>query len=225
MKKTWVFIACVACLVVGTVLGLVWDTAKDKQDEQTEPVTVEFVQRESLDSVNVARAFQLDNEYLFVKYADKNAKIRWFESCYKMSDFLDAEQTPVVAGVANVFQVQVKQNGGTRVTVYAFGHTKEGVEIKIADNNFWIEDYDLFEYDDTLLTFDEAYDWFLKANCRKPHSKNVTLRWQIGPNPKNEYNPQYIFGKPDDKWFVDAHTGDVRSDNPSGVPEGGSEPY
>jgi hypothetical protein len=52
----------------------------------------------------------------------------------------------------------------------------------------------------------------MAANAPKPHSRQVVLRKEVGPN---SINPQYIFGNFQAQLYVDAVTGDVKTKNPA----------
>ena len=72
----------------------------------------------------------------------------------------------------------------------------------------------------TFLAFDppengsvmQAYEKMMNANCPKPHSRHCVLRREVGPIA--DINPQYIFGNDQMQVYVDAMTGEVRTNNP-----------
>ena len=188
MKKL-VFLFLMICLLVGC--------KKHKNPE----VKVQEIVVENVTST--------DKEYMFANYG---GDYKWFESCITMKNFLDDENPDsTIEGVSNVFQV-VK--GVTEKTFDVFvvltAHTQQGSTYEVKEG-FWVEDHDLAN-EQIKLTFKEAFDKVMQANCPKPHSKQCVLRKEVGPV---DCNPQYIFGNIVSQVYVDAVTGDVNTSDPA----------
>ena len=144
-------------------------------------------------------------------FQDFGKDYRWFETCIVLKDYLDSEETDgTVTGISNIFQVVVEKDNGADVRVVMFTHVGDSTQVDVA-NSFWVEDFPMNE-DAIKLTFKDAYDKVMAANAPKPHSRQVVLRKEVGPN---SINPQYIFGNSQAQLYVDAVTGDVKTKNPA----------
>ena len=144
-------------------------------------------------------------------FQDFGKDYRWFETCIVLKDYLDSEETDgTVTGISNIFQVVVEKDNGADVRVVMFTHVGDSTQVNVA-NSFWVEDFPMNE-DAIKLTFKDAYDRVMAANAPKPHSRQVVLRKEVGPN---SINPQYIFGNSQAQLYVDAVTGDVKTKNPA----------
>ena len=150
----------------------------------------------------------MDRQKMFQDYGKD---YRWFETCIVLKDYLDSEETDgTVAGISNIFQVIVEKDNGADVRVVMFTHVGDSTQVDVA-NSFWVEDFPMNE-DAIKLTFKDAYDKVMATNAPKPHSRQVVLRKEVGPN---SINPQYIFGNSQAQLYVDAVTGDVKTKNPA----------
>lgn len=167
----------------------------------------------SNDSVEVAplvveRLFTTDRQDMYTNYAKD---YRWFESCVLLKDYLDSEDCDgTISGVSNIFQVVTERaDGGADVNVVMFAHTPDSTvcEVKVG---FWVEDLPMND-EAITVTFAQAYELAMKANCPKPHSRHCVLRKQLGPV---DANPQWIFGNARAQIYVDATTGNVTTENP-----------
>ena len=149
-----------------------------------------------------------DRQSMYLNYG---GDYRWFETCILMKDFLDSEDCDgTIAGISNVFQV-VREEGKTAdVHVILYAHTPDTTSVEVK-KGFWVEDMPM-NNEAIKVTFKQAYDKMMQANCPKPHSKHCVLRKQVGPV---EANPQYIFGNSQAQVYVDAVTGEVRGYNPA----------
>lgn len=175
--------------------------------EKNKP-TEDVVVNDSTAGFVVENLTGMDRQKMFQDYG-KN--YNWYETCIVLKDFLDSEETDgTVTGVSNIFQVSEEKGSGVDVHVIMFTHVGDSTQVDVV-NSFWVEDFPMNE-DAIKLTFKEAYDRVMAANAPKPHSRQVVLRKQIGPNP---INPQYIFGNQTAQLYVDAVTGDVRTKNPA----------
>ena len=196
MRKLIFCLSVLACLFM---MSCSCEKNKPTEDVAVNDSTAGFV---------VENLTGMDRQKMFQDYG-KN--YRWYETCIVLKDFLDSEETDgTVTGVSNIFQVSEEKGSGVDVHVIMFTHVEDSTQVDVV-NSFWVEDFPMNE-DAIKLTFKEAYDRVMAANAPKPHSRQVVLRKQIGPNP---INPQYIFGNQTAQLYVDAVTGDVRTKNPA----------
>ena len=192
-------------LGIGLLMGLYSCDPKNK----TQEAAVTDTEITANGSVKVDYTISADREYMFVNH---QSDYRWYETSIVLSSYLDAaDQSGVVACVANVFQVVTPEDsGGADTYVVQITHTPTEVQID-EQHGFWIEDYPLNEQG-IKLTFQQAYDKLMSANYPKPHSRHCVLRKQVGPV---DANPQYIFGNSRAQVYVDAVTGNVSNTNPA----------
>lgn len=196
MRKLIFCLSVLACLFM---MSCSCEKNKPTEDVAVNDSTAGFV---------VENLTGMDRQKMFQDYG-KNYS--WYETCIVLKDFLDSEETDgTVTGVSNIFQVSEEKGSGVDVHVIMFTHVEDSTQVDVI-NSFWVEDFPMNE-DAIKLTFKEAYDRVMAANAPKPHSRQVVLRKQIGPNP---INPQYIFGNQTAQLYVDAVTGDVRTKNPA----------
>ena len=196
MRKLIFCLSVLACLFM---MSCSCEKNKPTEDVAVNDSTAGFV---------VENLTGMDRQKMFQDYG-KN--YNWYETCIVLKDFLDSEETDgTVTGVSNIFQVSEEKGSGVDVHVIMFTHVEDSTQVDVI-NSFWVEDFPMNE-DAIKLTFKEAYDRVMAANAPKPHSRQVVLRKQIGPNP---INPQYIFGNQTAQLYVDAVTGDVRTKNPA----------
>ena len=153
----------------------------------------------------VGQTIVSDYDYMVSNY---DSSFVWYESQIKLGGWIDEDNPPAIASVANVFQYF---DGQPHVII--FTHYGDRCDTARHDD-IWIEDCAM-EPTDVKITYDEAYEWLQKANIMRPHSKNCILREPVGPY---GCNPQYVFGNIHDCVFVDAVTGAVKSENPAFEP-------
>lgn len=153
--------------------------------------------------IDVENAISADREYMFLNYGEGYF---WYETQITLDEYLDELCCGSVASVTNVFQVASSDNP----IVVIFTHERDGSTSKYI-HSFWIEDNKLND-EPIKITYYEAFERLMEANCPKPHSKCCTLREEIGPY---ACNPQYIFGNIDSTVYVDAVTGEVRTYSPA----------
>ena len=194
MKKLFVFLASLVLLISVSSCSSCTNQAKNFETETTEQV--------------VEHMIALDREAMFMNYADD---YRWFETCVQLNDWLDEECDGSFNLVTNVFQTVVARDAGsydTRVIKYQHinGETREDTI-----DGFWIEDLPL-EEETIKVTFAEAFEKVMETNLPKPHTHQVVLRKEVGPNP---CNPQWIFGNLRSQIYVDAVTGEVSNVSPA----------
>ena len=159
-------------------------------------------------AINVDHAIALDRQTMYMKFGKD---YRWYETCIRLPEFLDAEDVisdPEV--VVNVFQSIVEKGNGFDTKVWKFQHFADTV-ITDSIDGFWIEDFPLNE-DVIKVNYTAAFEKMLEVNLPKPHSKNVILRNPIGPA---EVNAQWIFGNISEQIWIDAVTGEAKNSNPA----------
>ena len=166
-----------------------------KQEEIKEQIKVE-----DLVSADYAYVDSLYNDY------------RFYEVIAKFENYFDSESTDsTIEAVNSVFQVITQiDSTSADVHVLTFVHITGQKDTLITEHGFWIEDYPMND-ENIIVTFEEAYNKMMSANCVKPHSKMCVLRKQVGPI---DTNVQYIFGNQESQVYVDAVTGNVSLNNP-----------
>lgn len=195
MKKLIFCLSVLACLFMMSC-----SCEKNKPVNNTETTDSAALVVENVTGMDRQKMFQ-----------DFGKDYRWFETCIVLKDYLDSEETDgTVTGISNIFQVVVEKDNGADVRVVMFTHVGDSTQVDVA-NSFWVEDFPMNE-DAIKLTFKDAYDKVMAANAPKPHSRQVVLRKEVGPN---SINPQYIFGNSQAQLYVDAVTGDVKTKNPA----------
>lgn len=158
----------------------------------------------------VENIISTDREAMTLQY---DSAYRWYETCITVKDFFDSDSVgePVVMGVSNIFQYIVEQDSTCAdVQVVLYTHVKDTCVVE-ARPGFWVGDM-ILNNEEIKLTFAEAYNKMMQANCIKPHSRQCVLRKELGPT--LGVNPQYIFGNVQRQVYVDAVTGDVTDKNP-----------
>lgn len=130
----------------------------------------------------------------------------WYESQITLADYLDNSSSTAFKYVDNVFQYF--EDGQPHVII--FTHTGSKVD-STKHNDIWIEDCAM-KPADIAINYRQAYEQMMKSNYPKPHSRQCTLREEVGPYPSN---PQYIFGNIDSQLYVDAKTGRVSNASPA----------
>ena len=162
---------------------------------------------ESISQLVPENVISTDREEMFLKWGEN---YKWFESCVVLKNYLDTDSASnEVESITNIFQALEPHASGFD-TFVVFMETKEDVTDVNTVHSFWVEDFPL-DTADIELTFEGAYNRVMAANYPKPHSRNVVLRKEVGPN---DCNPQYIFGNMRSQLYVDAVTGEVTDQNP-----------
>ena len=159
-------------------------------------------------SASVENLVSLDRQDMFQYYGED---YRWFETGVVLKDWLDEENDGSIEMVVNVFQmVEVRDSSSFDTFVVKYQHVGEDVYQECV-RGFWVEDFPLND-ENVKVTFKEAYEKIMAVNLPKPHTKQVVLRKQVGPNP---CNPQWVFGNIKSQIYVDAVTGEVSDVNPA----------
>lgn len=154
----------------------------------------------------VEKTIKTDYAYMTATYED----FVWYEAQIVTDEWLDESNTVTVASVTNVFQYI--EDGQPHVLMLNHHDGKCDTSLY---NDIWIEDCAM-EPKDVTVTFNDAYESMMKSNYVKPHSKNCTLRKELG---LYDCNPQYIFGNIDTQLYVDATTSEVRDISPAFNPK------
>lgn len=188
MKKTLLF------LLMGLLLF-----ACDPKKKQVATTATELI---------VENTISVDRQSMFVNY---NKDYNWFETCVVLDNYLDSDTTIKVSGVSNIFQYVIEEENAYDTNVVMFTHTLDTAAVDVKHGAFWVGDCTLNE-SEIKLTFKDAFERLMQANCPKPHSRQVVLRKELGPK---IINPQYIFGNIQNHVYVDAVTGDVSLTNPA----------
>ena len=158
----------------------------------------------------VENIISTDREAMTLQY---DSAYRWYETCITVKDFFDSDSVgePVVMGVSNIFQYIVEKDSTCAdIQVVLYTHVKDTCVVE-ARPGFWVGDM-ILNNEEIKLTFVDAYNKMMQANCVKPHSRQCVLRKELGPT--LGVNPQYIFGNVQRQVYVDAVTGKVTDKNP-----------
>ena len=169
-----------------------------------------YVPQEEEAGLVVENTVSTDKEDMFLNYG---RVYEYFETSIMLKNFLDEEECDgSIECIVNAFMDIKKVEGEKDVDtdVVMFTHTERGDTTEVVPHTPWFGDFELND-EEINLTFAEAFERFMEANCPKPHSQYVVLRKPIGPTPTNAL---YIFGSTVDHWYVDAKTGEVFNDDP-----------
>jgi hypothetical protein len=189
-------------LAVTLVMGVAFTScSKCSHNEEPQPApTTEDTNITKVIKADKVHMDSIDNTYMY------------FETTYTFSGNVDTLTTPDVVEMTNVFETVDKVK--LEPTVYFAEHSlgaKDSTVWDVRQGSFWLEDFDLREYE-YKLTVEDAFRIMNMANIVKPKSKYCVLRAQLGPK---KTNPQYIFGNDNTGIvFVDALNGGVSTVNP-----------
>ena len=194
MKKFLLVLGLIACVAMVSC-------NKSKQEAESKSAKADI-------TATVEDMVGMDKQQMFTDYGKD---YRWFETCIVLKDYLDVDSCDgTITGVSNVFQVVDEKDNGADVHVVMFTHVGDSTQVDVKAG-FWVEDHPMND-EQIKITFKQAYDKLMQANCPKPHSRNCVLRKEVGPV---ACNPQYIFGNVEAQVYVDAITGDVKTKNPA----------
>lgn len=190
-------------ILLVTFIGLLIGSISCDKNKKTENVSDAV----SSDSVMVVEnVVNADKQYMFNNY---QKDWRLYETCIVLKDFLDGECDGTITGVSNIFQTVINREEGIDTQVIMCTHVGDSTQIDVVQG-FWVEDFPLQD-ENIKVTFKEAFEKVMAVNYPKPHSRQVVLRKEVGPN---ACNPQYIFGNQKAQLYVDAVTGEVTDKNP-----------
>lgn len=195
-KFLWMFVVVLMAVTMSSC-----NSCKKEKDNKSEDVKTPLI---------VENVYNTDRQQMFTTYG-KN--YNWFECCILLKDYMDSEECDgSVVGISNVFQVVTEiDSTSADVHVILYSTTEEVKEID-EKHGLWVGDFPLNDYTFNV-TYMQAYEKMMNANCPKPHSRHCVLRRELGPMPN--VNPQYIFGNDKMQVYVDAMTGEVRTKNPA----------
>ena len=183
------------------------NSCKSANEDPVETVADTAVCGNQMTLSMVENVISVDRQDMYMAHG---GDYRWFETCVEFDNYFDEESDENIHSIVDVFQVVVERGKAADVTVYAYTHLADTMAV-YPKMGFWIEDYPM-EEEAFELTWSEAYDRMMEANCPKPHSRQACLRKPIGPI---ACNPQYVFGNIRSQVWVDAVTGDVKNSNPA----------
>ena len=202
MKKIFAIVASIA-VVVGATL-FTFNQCSESNDET-----------EVVDTTDIAGVISVENYRLkdFIVMDTIGSDYVWYETCIQLTGEVDTLEAVSLEMVSNVFQTITPVGQGYVTNVYCGKHADGKDWFDVKKNAFWIEDENMMQYKDSIITFEQAFDALQKANCQKPKSAYCTLRKEVGII---EANPQYIFGNESRGIvYVDAITGAVSTINPA----------
>ena len=167
-------------------------------------------QKEEVANLVVENTVSTDKEDMFLNYG---RVYEYFETSIMLKNFLDEEECDgSIECIVNTFMDIKKVEGQKDIDtdVVQFTHSEKLDTVEVVPHTPWFGDFQIND-EEINLTFAEAFERFMEANCPKPHSQYVVLRKPVGPQVTNVL---YIFGNPADHWYVDAKTGEVYNDDP-----------
>ena len=204
-------------LIFSITLGLTSCIPKSKkQEEKKETVNTELTVAKAVlgdfvvvpaeaqgGSLVAEHVISTDRQWMFV---NEGGDYVWFECEVIFKDYLnDAASTGEIAQVRDVFQKVTDKDKGYDVHVFYATTNKDGTVYQKMDG-FYLENNPIND-EPISLTFKDAYDKLMTANCPKPASKYCVLRKPVW---KDQTNALYIFGNPKEGMVcVDAVTGET----------------
>ena len=146
--------------------------------------------------------------------------LHWMQTSITMTAFLTDESIgeATVMEVTNSFQTQWPADNGkginTKVTLITTNTM--ATDSLVMKDSFYFDNYPL-NGKQICLTFKDAVNRALQANCPKPQTRICVLRSPLGPVPVDD--AFYIFAPPNGAQrpfiFVNARTGEVTTTNPA----------
>lgn len=162
--------------------------------------------KKELPVFSVESTISMDKEYMSVNFGEN---YKWFETTVVMKNYLDEETNGEIKSVSSAFEVVTETEDGYLSQVVITYHEPDSSSVHVVEGT-WVEDFDMNDKE-IVLTFKQAFDTLMSANCVKPNSRQCTLRSEVGPVPAN---PQYIFGNSTCCYYVDAVNGTISETNP-----------
>lgn len=200
-KKICFYVTVVLIIIAGVAVGLYQSCYGEK-----EVVSI------------VDKTIQKDKAVM-VEKAD-TCDYLWFEVVVKLSTTLDKATTDTLPAVEmrNVYETVVEMTDsvtgqtGYAYTSFDFRHNfVEKIDTMFIVEEPWLEDINMKAQEDSLISFQKAYEIVMKSNVVKPHSVNVVLRNAVGPKIAH---PHFIFGNAKGSIYVDAITGELKTEDP-----------
>ena len=146
--------------------------------------------------------------------------LKWMQAEATWTSFLtDASAADAtLMEVTDCFQAQkvVNEKGSTVCKVTIVTTNTMSTDSVVLEHSFYLDNYPL---DDKaiVLSFEDAWQRALEANCEKPQTRVAVLRSPVGPVHVDD--AYYIFAPPGGAKqpfiFVNARTGDVSTNNPA----------
>lgn len=210
MKKN-LFLGLLLAIACIMTTGCSSCKSENKNQEETETAV------EALEIVpeNVIGA---DREVMYFR-TPEGYTLKWMETFATMTSFLteDSAAEATFMEVSNGFQTQWPSEDGkgiyTKVTLIT---TNTMITDSIVmDGSFYLDNSPLNDKE-IVVTFAQARDLALQANCPKPQTRICVLRCPVGP--VRVEDAYYIFGDGDNDTpmiFVNARTGEVYTKNPA----------
>ncbi len=163
----------------------------------------------SQELVGVEEIIKEDNTQM--KKGFDSDEFKYYESYAIFDKFFDSGEDNKIIEMCAVFQVfdNEKESGSMDTRVMIFAH-RPGSTFIDRKAGIFVENYNLC-LDSIKVTFIQAYEKMMCSKLKKPRSKFCSLRRQYG---EVKANPQYVFGNADEQIYVDAVTGEVKSENP-----------
>ena len=159
--------------------------------------------------VGIEDIIKTDNEQM--KKGFDADEFKYYESYVIFDKFFDSDSSNWISEMCVIFKVldneKKVESKDTRVIIFAH---RPGATFVDKKAGIFVENYNL-KLDSIKVTFIQAYEKMMFSKLKKPRSKFCSLRRQYGDV---KANPQYVFGNADEQIYVDAVTGEVRSENP-----------
>lgn len=180
--------------------------SENKNQEISEVKTLELVPENVIST---------DREVMYFR-TPEGSDLRWMESTAVSTAYLtdDSVADATFMEVTNSFQTVTwyETSGDSKVTIIT---TNTMTTDSLVTSGFFLDDEPLNEKE-IVLTFAEAREAALKANCPKPQTRICVLRCPIGPYDVED--AYYIFGNGDEDTpmiYVNSRTGEVLTQDPS----------
>lgn len=181
---------------------------KKQETESVEPVKTIVLTPEN--------AIGCDRQTMYLR-TPVGADLHWMQTGIVLTSFLTDESVTdaTVMEVTNGFQTQIPNSKGVQTKVTLITTNTMTTDSLVLDGSFWFDNYPL-ESKAIKLTFSEAIDRIIEANCPKPQTRCIVLRCPVGPVHIDD--AYYIAGDgtPGTPMvFVNANTGEVFTENPA----------
>ena len=205
MKK---FLGLLGMLAIAVML-VGCNSCNPKEEKQDEKKEVKVL------TLTPERVISTDRETMFLR-TPKHAMLKWMESSATLTDFLSSENADKATfmEVTNGFQTQWGDEKSMDVKVTQIT-TNTMTTDSLVMRTFYLENHPL-NNKEIKVTFAEAVQKVLQANCPKPQTKVLVLRSPVGPVDKEE--AFYIAKDMNDDDFVvyvNARTGEVTTYDPT----------
>ena len=205
MKK---FLGLLGMLAIAVML-VGCNSCNPKEEKQDEKKEVKVL------TLTPERVISTDRETMFLR-TPKHAMLKWMESSATLTDFLSSENADKATfmEVTNGFQTQWGDEKSMDVKVTQITTNTMSTD-SLVRSAFYLDNYPLNDKE-IKVTFAEAVQKILQANCPKPQTKVLVLRSPIGPA---DVGDAYYIAKDmsDDDFvvFVNARTSEVTTYDPT----------